>query len=122
MLATGLLISVLSRRTAVATGVALFAWLILVFLSDLGIMAGSILFKFRVQEVFGLAVVNLLQAFKMAVIVDLNASLDVLGPAGVYASHTFGNSLSSLLLAVMLLWIVIPLVLSLIILNRKATL
>ena len=82
MLAIGFLISALSRRSGVATGVALFVWLTMVFLSDLGLMAGSILFKLRVQELFALGVANPLQAFKMGVIVSMNGSLDVLGPGG----------------------------------------
>lgn len=112
MLSVGVLISVLSRRTGVATGVALFVWLSLVFLSDLGLMAGTVLFKLRVQEVFGLAVVNPMQAFKMNVIVNMNASLDVLGPAGVYASRTFGPALPWLLVGVVTAWIAAPLALA----------
>jgi Cu-processing system permease protein len=109
MLCAGLLISVLSRRTAVSTGLALFTWLALVFLSDLGLMAGTILFKLRVQEVFALGVLNPLQAFKMGVIVNMNASLDVLGPAGVYASQTFGDSLPWILASVLAAWTLVPL-------------
>lgn len=109
MLCVGLLISVLSRRTAVSTGLALFTWLGLVFLSDLGLMAGTILFKLRVQEVFALGVLNPLQAFKMGVIVNMNASLDVLGPAGVYASQTFGNALPWILASVLVAWTLVPL-------------
>jgi Cu-processing system permease protein len=109
MLAIGVLISVFSRRTGVATGFGLFTWLILVFVSDLGLMAGTVLFKLRVQEVFALGVVNPLQAFKMSVIVNMNASLDVLGPVGMYATQTYGDSLALLLAAVLLTWTVLPL-------------
>ncbi len=109
MLAVGTLVSAMSRRTGVATGVALFVWLALVFLSDLGLMAGSILFKLRVQEVFGLGALNPLQAFKMSVIVSMNASLDVLGPAGVYASQAFGEGLPWLLGSVIGAWTIVPL-------------
>lgn len=104
MVAVGLLISVLSRKGSVATGVGLFAWLTLVFLSDLGLMAGTVLFKLRVQEVFALAILNPLQAFKMGVIVEMNASLDVLGPAGLYASQTYGSSLPWILVGVLVAW------------------
>lgn len=112
MLSLGMLISVLSRRTGVATGVGLFGWLALVFLSDLGLMAGTVLFKLRVQEVFALGIANPLQAFKMAVIVNMNASLDVLGPVGAYASQTFGGSLALLLGGVIGVWLVVPLALA----------
>lgn len=109
MLSVGMLLSVLSRRSGVATGMGLFCWLILVFISDLGLMAGTVIFKLRVQEVFALAIVNPLQAYKMGVIVNMNASLDVLGPVGTYASHTYGNSLPWLLALTLVLWIILPL-------------
>jgi len=112
MLSVGMLISVMSRRTSVATGLALFAWLTLVFVSDLGLMAGSLVFKLRVQEVFGLAILNPLQAFKMGVIVNMNASLDVLGPVGAYATHTMGAGLPWILAATVLAWAVVPLVIA----------
>ena len=110
MLSVGVLISVLSRRTSVATGLALFVWLTLVFVSDLGLMASSLIFKLRVQEVFGLAILNPLQSFKMAVIVNMNASLDVLGPVGAYATHTIGDALPWVLVATVAAWAVLPLV------------
>ncbi|RMH14318.1 MAG: ABC transporter permease [Planctomycetota bacterium] len=119
MLSVGVFISVVSRRTAVATGLALFLWLTLVFVSDLGLMASSIVFKLRVQEIFTLATVNPLQSFKMAVIVNMNASLDVLGPVGAYASYTLGAWLPWLLAAVMLVWAVVPLVLALVVFAWK---
>jgi len=104
MLAIGLLISVCTRRAGVATGIGVFVWLALVFLSDLGLMAGTIVFKLRVQELFALAIINPIQAFKMSVIMQLNASLDVLGPAGAYASRTFDAALSWMLLGVLVGW------------------
>lgn len=121
MLSVGMLISVVSRRSGVATGVGLFVWLTLVFVSDLGLMAGAILFKLRVQEVFGLAILNPLQAFKMGVIVNLNASLDVLGPVGVYASQTFGAALPWLLAASLAVWGLAPLAVAAVVFNRKGT-
>lgn len=119
MLGVGLLISVLSRRAGVATGIALFAWLSLVFLSDLGLMAGTVLFKLRVQELFALGVANPLQSFKMGVIVNMNGSLDVLGPAGVYASRTYGDALGWLVLGVLMAWTIIPLAIALTVFARN---
>jgi len=109
MLAVGMCISAASRKTGVATGVGLFVWLTLVFLSDLGLMAGAIVFKLRVQELFGLAVLNPLQAFKMAVVHAMNASLDVLGPAGAYASNEWGSALQWILPSVIVVWGVVAL-------------
>ncbi len=104
MLSVGMLISVVSRRGGVAMGIALFVWLALVFASDLGLMAGAMVFKLRVQELFALAVINPLQAFKMGVIVEMNGSLDVLGPAGVYAMQALGGGLRWVLLGVVSAW------------------
>ena len=121
MLSVGILLSVMSRRSGVATGLGLFAWLILVFLSDLGLMAGTILFKLRVQEVFAIGVMNPLQAFKMAVIVNMNASLDVLGPVGMYASQTFGGALPWILALVLGVWTIVPLVIALILFSKRGS-
>ncbi len=119
MLSIGVLLSVLSRRSGVANGLGLFAWLLLVFVSDLGLMAGTVLFKLRVQEVFAIAIINPLQAFKMGVIVNMNASLDVLGPVGMYASLTYGNALPWLLAAVIIGWIFMPLALALVMFTKR---
>jgi len=119
MLSVGVLISVLSRRSSVAVGISLFVWLALVFVSDLGLMAGSLIFKLRVQEVFALASLNPLQAFKMGVIVSMNASLDVLGPVGAYASHTLGGAMSWVLAGSIIAWIVLPLAAATMIFARR---
>ncbi len=121
MLSLGMLISVVSRRTTVATGLALFAWLALVFVSDLGLMASSVLLKLRVQEIFGLAAANPLQSFKMAVIVNMNASLDVLGPVGAYASRTLGAGLPWVLAASLMAWTLIPLALAVVLFARRGS-
>jgi Cu-processing system permease protein len=120
MLAVGLCISAVSRKTGVATGVGLFVWLTLVFLSDLGVMASAIIFKLRVQEVFGLAVLNPLQAFKMAVVHAMNASLDVLGPVGAYASHQWGSNLVWMLPAVLVAWGGVALVVAALLFSRRS--
>lgn len=119
MLSVGVLISVVSRRTSVATGLALFVWLVLVFVSDLGLMASSIVFQLRVQEIFALAAVNPLQCYKMGAIVHLNASLDVLGPVGAYASYTLGPAMPWVLSGSIVAWIVMPLLLALVLFNRR---
>lgn len=104
MLAVGFAISVCSRKASVASGVALSTWLFLVLLSDLGLMAGSVLFKLRVQELFALSVLNPLQAFKLGVVHLLEGSLDVLGPVGVYAGQTHGDDLPWILFGVLAAW------------------
>ncbi len=119
MLSVGVLISVLSRRSSVAVGISLFVWLALVFLSDLGLMAGSLIFKLRVQEIFALAALNPLQSFKMGVIVSMNASLDVLGPVGAYASHVLGDAMPWVLAGSILVWVTLPLTAAMVIFARR---
>lgn len=109
MLAVGMLLSTLARRASAAAGSAIFAWLAFVLLADVGVMGASLLFRLRVEELFFAAVANPLQAFKMAALQGYSASLDVLGPAGLYATQTFGAWLPAILLGSIALWILLPL-------------
>ncbi|MCA9283851.1 MAG: ABC transporter permease [Phycisphaerales bacterium] len=122
MLAVGVLISVLARRSGVAVGIAVFVWLTLTLLTDLGLMAGTLAFRLRVEELFSLAVANPLQACKMAAMQQMHASLDILGPAGLYAMQTHGEHLRVILLAVLAGWIVVPLAASLAVFSRRSPL
>ncbi len=119
MLSLGILVSVISRSSGMATGLSLFAWLGLVFLSDLGLMAGTLLFRLRVREVFLCGLMNPLQAFKMSVLTAMNASLDVLGPVGVYASQTVGDHGLAVFASVLAVWIVVPLTVSSVLFIRR---
>ena len=100
--------SAFSRRAGVAIGVGLFLWLFFVFLGDLGLMGTAIAFKLPIEQLLALALVNPLQVFKMASILDINATLDILGPAGIYAMQEFGRRLNWVFLVVMALWIIVP--------------
>ncbi len=109
MLSLGFLVSVLVRKAAVATGIALFLWLALVFIGDLGLMGTTLAFKLPIQALFDLALLNPLQVFKMSALMSINATLDVLGPAGIYAIQTYRDNLTWLFLGSLLAWIVLPL-------------
>lgn len=109
MLSLGFLISILARKAAVATGIALFVWLALVFIGDLGLMSTALAFKLPIHTLFNLALINPLQVFKMSALISINATLDVLGPAGVYAMQTYRDHLTWLFLGSLLAWIVLPL-------------
>ncbi len=109
MLSTGLLISVAARRVSIATGIALFCWLGLVFLTDLGVMGSMLMFRLRVQDLFYLTIANPMQSFKMAVLGSIHTSLDVLGPAGMFATQTYGPWLPWLFAGTLAAWIVAPL-------------
>jgi len=109
MLSLGFLVAAFSFRIATALGGALFLWLFLVFIGDLGIMGTVIATQMPVNAIFWITVLNPLQMFKFSSILTIQANLDVLGPAGLYATSQFGASLLPLLLVGLVLWIVIPL-------------
>ncbi len=122
MLSLGFLVSILTRKTAVATGVALFLWLILVLVGDLGLMGSTLAFKLPIQTLFNLALLNPLQVFKMSALIGINATLDVLGPAGIYAMQTYRDSLTWLFLGSLLAWIGLPLGLTWVMFYRRGDL
>jgi Cu-processing system permease protein len=122
MLSLGFLISVLARKTAVATGVALFLWLALVFVGDLGLMGTTLAFKLPIDTLFNLAVLNPLQVFKMSALLSINATLDVFGPAGIYALQTYKDSLTWLFVGSLLAWIVLPLGITWLLFSRRGDL
>lgn len=108
MLSVGFLISVLASRPSMANGAAIFLWLGLVFLGDLGLMGGTLAFKLQVSELFHLSLFNPLQVFKMSALSSMHASLDVLGPAGLYATQSFGDSLPWIFGSALAAWIILP--------------
>lgn len=108
MLSMGFLISAFTRRAGVAIGVGLFLWLAFVFLGDLGLMGTAMAMRLPIEELLLLALTNPLQVFKMASILDINRTLDILGPAGIYAMQEYGRALRWIFLAVMLVWILAP--------------
>jgi Cu-processing system permease protein len=108
MLSLGVLVSTLSRKASVATGAAVFLWLSLVFVTDLGLMAGTVALKLRVEELFALSLINPLQVFKMWSLHAADASLDVLGPAGLYATEEYGSRLHLIFASALIAWVLIP--------------
>lgn len=109
MLSLGFLVSTISQKTATALGAALFLWLFLVFIGDLGIMGTAVATGMPVDVMFMVTALNPLQMFKFASILTIQASLEVLGPAGLYATSQFGDMLLPLMLGGLLLWIGLPL-------------
>jgi Cu-processing system permease protein len=109
MLALGLMISAVARRTTTATGAALFVWLGLVFLGDLGLMGTALTMRLPVATLLLLAVLNPIEAYRIAAIQAITGGVDVLGPAGAYAARTLGAALLPALAGMLLLWILVPL-------------
>jgi Cu-processing system permease protein len=115
----GLLISTLSSKVSLATGVGLFVWLTLVFLGDLGLMGTSVALRLEARDLLVAALLNPLQVFKMASLLAIRGGLEVLGPAGLFAVRTVGSGLVPLLVAVLLLWVLVPLTAAAVVLERR---
>jgi Cu-processing system permease protein len=108
MLSVGFLISALSRRASVAVGIGLFLWLVFVFFGDLGLMGTAITLRVPIASLFWLSLANPLQVFKLAAIFNSQATLDIVGPAGIYAMQRYGEELVTIFLAVLAFWVVTP--------------
>jgi len=122
MLSVGMLISTMARRASVAVGTAIFVWLTLVFVSDLALMAGAIAMRLRIEQLLVFSLANPLQVFKMWSLHAVDASLDVLGPAGLYATEEYGRSLHAIFAACLTAWIIVPLGLAAAKLSRSSPL
>jgi Cu-processing system permease protein len=103
-------------------GLALFLWLLLVFFGDLGLLGTALVLQLDVDQLFASALLNPLQIFKMAAILDMRSSLDVLGPAGIYALRTYGTRLMPLLLTILLAWAILPLTFTYLVFRRRGVL
>lgn len=108
MLSVGFVVSAFTRRSGVAIGVGLFLWLLFVFVGDLGMMGTAMTMRMPVENLFWMSLLNPLQVFKMAAILGINATLDLLGPAGIYAMQKHGSQLALIFLAVLAVWIAVP--------------
>ncbi len=111
-LSMGFLISAAVKKAATAVGLALFLWLILVYFGDLGLMGTSVVMQIDVQQLLALALINPLQVFKLAAVLDLRDNLEVLGPAGIYAFRAYGERLWPLLVGLLIGWVFVPFVLA----------
>lgn len=113
MLSVGFLVSVYSPQASPAVGVGLFLWLAFVFLGDIGMMGTSIVLRLPIDGLFWLSLANPLQVFKMAAILSIHTTLDILGPAAIYATQRYGEGLPATFLAVLAVWVLVPAVLAL---------
>ena len=119
MLAVGMMIATFIRSSGAATGAALLAWLTFLLLGDLGLMGSAVMFRIQTPELFLTAIINPTECFRLSVIGGFDATLDVLGPAGLYASNTFGPRLPVLLAVVLVTWTLVPLMLAVFRFSRK---
>ena len=109
LLSVGLAVSVLSGRSSKAIGIAVFLWLLIIVLGDLGIMGTAVAMDLGIKQVFALALLNPAEVFKIASVLVLSPRFEILGPVGIYAVRTFGREgVIYLLLSVMALWTLVP--------------
>ena len=101
-LALGTFLSVALRTRARVVGAAFSAWLVLVYVSDLGVIGLTIARNLRPAQVFVLALLNPVEQARLLGTLLLSDHLDVLGPAAVFGLDTFGASGLVTLLVAML--------------------
>lgn len=117
--AVGLLVSTVAPRSAMAVGLCVFLWLVLVFAGDLGLMGTAVALRLEADTVLALGLANPLQVFKLAVLTGVRNGLEVLGPAGLLATRTFGGGLRPLLVGILVLWTLVPLGAAVAMLERR---
>ena len=99
-LALGTLLSVALRARARVVGAAFSAWLLLVYVSDLGVIGLTIARSLHPAQVFVLALLNPVEQARVLGTLLLSDRLDVLGPVGVFGLDQLGYAgLAALLVA-----------------------
>ena len=122
MLSIGFLVSALTKRAGVAVGIGLFLWLTFVFLGDLGLMGTAITMHTPIEVLFWVVAGQSIASLQAGAILDINATLDILGPAGIYAMQEYGSSLRWILLAILGVWIAVPALVAYVAFLRKSDL
>jgi Cu-processing system permease protein len=113
LLSVGFLISIFNSKVSKSISIGILLWFIFLIVGDLGIIGASTSMNLGVKETFYLAIINPLEAYKIASILTLTPRFEILGPAGIYALKSLGKiNLFILLISIQLIWAVIPITLS----------
>ena len=113
LLSLGFLISTFNSRVSKSISIGILVWFIFLIVGDLGIIGASTAMNLGVKEMFYLAIINPLEAYKIASILTLTPRFEILGPAGVYALNSLGKTnLFLLLILIQLAWLFVPIILS----------
>lgn len=120
-LGLGMLVSCAARSTAVATGLSIGIWLVLVFFGDLGLLGAGLAMNLDSGQLLTIALVNPLTDFRVAAITTAGASRDTFGPAGLLLFDRLGGWTVPALAAAMALWGGLPLAVAYRLLGRKDT-
>ena len=114
LLSVGFLISTFNSKISKSISIGILLWFIFLIVGDLGIIGTSTGLNLGVKETFYLAIINPLEAYKIASILTLTPRFEILGPAGIYALNSLGKAnLFILLVSIQLAWMVVPVALSL---------
>lgn len=106
--ALGVLLAVVARTRARALAAAVGAWLVLVFLCDFGVLAIAATQALGAKALFGISLVNPLQATKTLSALAISERLEILGPIGVHAVRELGRpALAALLCGTLAAWALI---------------
>jgi Cu-processing system permease protein len=104
-LSIGFLLSAASPGRSRALGASLLVWLILVIVSDLGILGTALILRLPAPAVLVLGALNPVSAFRMAAILGITGSAELLGPVGLYATDRIGTAgLVAVLTGILVLW------------------
>lgn len=109
MMSVGFLISSFSPRTSASLGIAVSLWLLFVIVGDLGVMGSALVLDMRPATLLTATLLNPLDTYKLLGVGLLQSSIDVLGPAGMYATDRLGSALTPLLVSLLALWVLLPL-------------
>jgi Cu-processing system permease protein len=118
-LSVGFMISALTRRAASAVGIALVVWLVSVFLSDLGLIGTAVVLQLSPRTLLWLSLANPAQVFRVVVLNGIQRNLESLGPGGLYAAEVLGDWLPLALTGVLVLWAVVPFVISVLLMRNR---
>jgi Cu-processing system permease protein len=103
-LAIGFAISAGAPNRSRALGLALVWWLVLVVVSDLGVLGTAAVLRLPAPVLMALASVNPVSAFRIAAIVGIGGT-EMTGPVGIYVAERLGTAgLSGGLAAVVIAW------------------
>jgi Cu-processing system permease protein len=91
-LGIGTLLSVALRSRARVIGAAFSTWLVLVYVSDLGVIGLTIARNLQPGQVFLLALLNPVEQARVLGTLLLSDRLDVLGPVGVFGHDLLGGA------------------------------
>jgi Cu-processing system permease protein len=91
-LALGTALSVALRTRARVVGAAFSVWLLLVYVSDLGVIGLAIARSLRPAQVFVLALLNPIEQARVLGTLLLSDRLDVLGPAAAFGLDQLGRA------------------------------